>query len=122
VEAYYNQRNRRKAVTLIITSNVYQKGQSMNHSKINVHNLNGTTKNKRSDGSWKNWWKAESGRKWGNCSCCGCESDDNVIGAHVQKVSGGNEWYIVPLCKKCNQKSSEEVFGINADDLVPINP
>ena len=44
-----------------------------------------------------------------------------IMGEHVQKVNDGKEWYIVPLCKKCNSKKSTEVFSVKANDLVAVS-
>lgn len=40
-------------------------------------------------------------------------------GAHVQLVSGGDEWYIVPLCHLCNTQFGAS-FWVDGP-LVPEN-
>jgi len=87
-----------------------------------VHNLNGTSDNLPPKGysSWKEWWEEKKGRKFSTCSRSGCATSAEV-GAHVQKVYGGNAWYIVPLCRSCNGKSSTEKFEVRENDLQPVN-
>lgn len=87
-------------------------------SYVNVKNLNGTS-GRLPDGasSWKEYWENETGRKFGRCSCKGCGNTAEV-GAHVQKSnSSDRKWYIVPLCKGDNNKSSDEIFEVKSEDL-----
>lgn len=87
-----------------------------------VHNLNNTSDRMPPNGyaTWKDWWEAKKGRKFGTCSCLGCTSFAEV-GAHVQKRnSTDRKWYIIPLCRKCNTKSSSESFYVRDCDLEPI--
>ena len=66
---------------------------------VNVKNLNGTSDNSHPAGysSWIDFWEKKTGRKAYFCSCVGCSSKA-AVGAHVKKVYGQNNWYIVPLC------------------------
>jgi len=86
-----------------------------------VKNLNGTSTNTPPPGysSWKAWWEAKKGRKFSSCSCGGC-TYSAAVGAHVQKVYGGNEWYIVPLCRTCNNQSSSVIFEVRDADLQAV--
>ena len=53
------------------------------------------------------------------CASCGNGCCHDLVGAHVQKVnSNDKKWYIVPLCKSCNQKN--EPFNVDDDMLVPV--
>ena len=87
-----------------------------------VKNLNGTSDNlpPRGFSSWRSWWEAKTHRRFGTCSCYGCSSAAQV-GAHVQKVFGGNEWYIVPLCSACNVGRKNVSFYVQDADLVRVN-
>lgn len=90
-----------------------------------VKNLNGTSDNDpRSHGyaSWKDFWEDKTSRRFADitCSRSGCTHTPKV-GAHVQKVHGGDEWYIVPLCAGCNQLPSYHEFEVRDNDLVPVN-
>ena len=39
-----------------------------------------------------------------------------MVGAHVQKENTiDNNWYVIPLFKKCNSKNSDETFEV--DDI-----
>jgi hypothetical protein len=73
--------------------------------------------------SFKSWWEYKKGREFECCSCCGCDITGVGDGSHVQKVVGGDEWYIVPLCHDCNvtQRPPME-FDVKTDDLEPLNP
>ena len=86
-----------------------------------VKNLNGTTNNTPPRGytTWRAWWEEKKNRKFSDCSLSGC-STGAVVGAHVQKVYGGNEWYIVPLCRGCNNRSSSERFEVRDADLQAV--
>jgi len=76
-----------------------------------VKNLNGTSDNDCPKcGTWLKHWEKLSGKTADECACC---SQKATVGAHVQKAeSDNNKWYIVPLCKKCNGKSSTEEFNV----------
>ena len=69
---------------------------------MRVKNINGTSQNKCSCGSWLQHWKNYSGQTARICRAKGCSSTD-LLGAHVQKaVSYDSSWYIVPFCKAHN--------------------
>lgn len=91
--------------------------------KIEVKNLNGTSKERYSKpkgySSWLEYWKAESIFSIPNkCACDGCSNEVNV-GAHVKKTTNDNKWYVVPLCYKCNKK--QESFEVDENFLVKVN-
>ena len=72
---------------------------------MEVHNLNGTSKNKCKCGSWKAHWEKfnDKGDTWPTlCREATCfEAAED--GAHVQKEKGTDKkWYIIPLCAKHN--------------------
>lgn len=86
-----------------------------------VKNLNGTSDNTVPSGyaSWKDYWEKKSGQKADKCHRLNCSSTSYIVGAHVQLVNGGNEWYIVPLCSAHNQ-SKDVQFYVNGP-LVPVD-
>ena len=43
------------------------------------------------------------------------------MGGHVQKVGSDNKWYIIPLCKSCNNKRGEELEIDDNTELVSAN-
>ena len=54
------------------------------------------------------------------CPRCGRFLLDPV-GAHVQKDTLlDRKWYIVPLCRGCNQANTS--FDVESTLLVPVNP
>lgn len=73
---------------------------------ILLRNVKGTSRFKKPTcaSSWLEYWKDNFNISDSPCcAACGCEED--LVGAHVQKVSDDDEsWYIVPLCKSCNKQ------------------
>ena len=57
------------------------------------------------ESSWLEYWEKKTGKKATRCGAIDCHSTGTLVGAHVQKVFGGNELYITPLCTGCNQRS-----------------
>lgn len=73
-----------------------------------VKNASGTSRwSKPSTGesSWLEYWEKKTGKKATRCGATDCHSTGTLVGAHVQKVFGGSELYITPLCTGCNQRS-----------------
>ena len=87
-------------------------------SRVLVKNLHGTSDNQPPSGysSWIEFWEQYTGRSARSCKHCGLPY--YLVGAHVQKVHGSNEWYIVPLCSACNHLDIE--FYVDEYDLVPV--
>lgn len=88
---------------------------------ISVKNLNGTADNPvpAPYSSWIEFWKAKSGKKTPTkCPKCGQQLTDPV-GAHVKKSSQDRHWYIVPICRGCNQANTS--FEVEESLLVPVN-
>jgi len=74
-----------------------------------VKNLNGTSDSPRCPcGTWIDHWKKYTGVPNPACfeNSCGGKGE---VGAHVQKTSGDNSWYIIPLCKHHNGLRGETV-------------
>lgn len=73
---------------------------------IVLRNVKGTSRFKKPTwaSSWLEYWKDNSNTSDPPCcAACGCKED--LVGAHVQKVSDDDKsWYIVPLCKSCNKQ------------------
>lgn len=70
--------------------------------------------------SWLDYWEEQSGKTAWRCSAIDCHLNgrDNLVGAHVQKVYGTDKsWYIVPLCRGCNNRTDE--FYVD-EELVPV--
>ncbi len=89
---------------------------------MRVKNLNGTSSHSCNCGSWLAHWKKfrENYRFRAStedfCSVIGC-SRKATVGGHVSRaIPGFNDWYIVPLCEQCNQRTAE--FDI--DDNVSL--
>ena len=82
-----------------------------------VKNLNNTAKNKCKCGKWFKHWKKFSKMTIKNCVVVGCQ---NIAehGGHVQIGTKSNEWFIIPICRKCNAKKGEY---LNIDsNIVPV--
>ena len=72
---------------------------------MKIQNINKTSDNICSCGSWLNHWKKFSGQTVIYCPASSCHKTD-LVGAHVQKAnSSDNKWYIFPLCNSHNQHS-----------------
>jgi hypothetical protein len=69
---------------------------------MKIRNINGTSQNSCSCGSWLTHWEKFSGMRLpAFCPTAGCYNKD-LVGAHVQ-VEGDSDWYIFPLCTACNK-------------------
>ena len=88
--------------------------------RMKVYNINGTSDNTCKCGSWKQHWINFSGQKWPKCCCEKNCSNSAEVGAHVQKVNGSMRWYIVPFCKKHNNKA-QSLEILDSTILVPAN-
>jgi hypothetical protein len=81
-------------------------------------NIAGTANRKPREGyeTWLDFHEQNSGKKSKTCKVKGC-TNKATIGAHVRKVklrkNQDRSWYIVPLCKSCNQSKDE--FELNVD-------
>ena len=87
-----------------------------------VKNVNGSSHfaNPAGYDSWLDYWEDKSGKTAKRCSATDCHllGRSNLVGAHVQKVNSyDNNWYIVPLCRGCNNRTDE--FYVE-ETLVPI--
>lgn len=87
-----------------------------------IKNVNGSSRFGSPEGydSWLDYWESNSGKCAYRCSASDCHycGRSNLVGAHVQKAFGTDKsWYIVPLCKGCNNRTDE--FYVN-EMLVPV--
>lgn len=97
-------------------------------SYIKVKNGEKTSDRKTSSGiSWLEYWEQNTRHAAIGCSVRGCHETVEV-GAHVYKLSEnfypnspGLEpiYYIVPMCKRCNNPQNEEVMEVLESDLYP---
>ncbi|WP_156908007.1 hypothetical protein [Desulfovibrio cuneatus] len=81
----------------------------------------GTSDRKCTCGTWKEHWLNFSKKSWPSfCSVAFC-SNAAEVGAHVTNQNSDKEW-IVPTCKVCNAKSTQETFDLSGSvTLVPAN-
>ena len=87
-----------------------------------VKNVNGSSRFESPAGydTWLDYWEDKSGKTASVCSATDCYTfgRNKLVGAHVQKVNGfDNSWYIVPLCRGCNNRTDE--FYVD-EKLVPV--
>lgn len=90
---------------------------------IKVQNVNGSSRFESPVGynTWLEYWEAKTGKSAWRCSAIDCHKSgrENLVGAHVKKVgSYDNNWYIVPLCRGCNNRVDE--FYVD-ETLVPVS-
>lgn len=81
-----------------------------------VKNANGSSrwlKPSTGESSWLEYWEKQTGKKATHCGAIDCHCKGPLVGAHVQKVFGGNELYITPLCRQCNHRS--DIFLVDTD-------
>ena len=84
-----------------------------------VKNVNGSDRFSAPSGydSWLDYWEKYTGKKISYCSVTTCSRSD-IVGAHVQKANSTDEkYYIVPICKGCNQRTDS--FYVTAE-LAPV--
>lgn len=89
---------------------------------IKVQNVNGSSRFENPVGynTWLEYWETKTGKSAWRCSAIDCHKFGrvNLVGAHVKKVgSYDNSWYIVPLCRGCNNRVDE--FYVD-ETLVPV--
>lgn len=89
---------------------------------IKVKNVNGSSRYVSPQGydTWLDYWEVKSGKTAWMCSATNCHKlgRSKLVGAHVRKVdSTDNCWYIVPLCRECNNRNDE--FYVD-ETLVPV--
>lgn len=87
-----------------------------------IKNVNGSSRFASPAGydTWLDYWEDKSGKSAWRCSATNCHKfgRSNLVGAHVQKVNGyDHSWYIVPLCRSCNNRTDE--FYVD-EELVPV--
>lgn len=68
--------------------------------------------------SWIDYWERKTSKRANKCHKIGC-TESATDGAHVQLENGGNEWYIVPLCHKCNMQLGQRFYV--EGPLVPVD-
>lgn len=97
---------------------------------VKVKNIHNTSKERYAESypkqykSWINYWEHKCPYsflldKCANENCNGRKED----GAHVIKEGSEKDrkWYIVPLCKKCNNPNNKSYFEVDEDYLVPVS-
>ena len=78
-------------------------------TNMKVTNVNGTTQNACSCGSWLEHWKKFSGQSVTYCAVNTCIQKD-IVGAHVQKEDSTDQsWYILPLCNSHNNEKAKSL-------------
>ena len=88
---------------------------------MKVRNINGTSQNTCKCGSWLDHWTKFSGKSLPqNCYEIKCTQKPEV-GAHVQKETTDNNWYIIPLCKKHNGLHGETIDVVSTVTFVSAN-
>lgn len=86
---------------------------------MKVKNINGTSGNSCKCQSWLKHWEKYSGETADYCAEISC-IETAIDGAHVQKTSGGRDWYIIPLCRSHNKVQQELEIG-DSTTLVSAN-
>jgi len=89
---------------------------------MKVNNINGTSDNSCSCGSWLDHWKNYSRQSLPTyCPEKSCTKKPEV-GAHVQKDSSyDKDWYIIPLCSEHNRQTRGSLEVGDSIALVSAN-
>lgn len=74
--------------------------------------------------SWLSYWEAKANFKISFFKCPACGNyflRSKFDGCHVQKANSVDwrEWYIIPLCDKCNHRTDE--FEVGNIALIPAS-
>lgn len=88
--------------------------------QVTVKSRQGTKDNDcKCCGSWRAHWTKHFGYSPSRCRGCGAKLPaEDLVGGHVIKVkSTDHKWYVVPLCKSCNNSEPFE-FDVKLKDLV----
>lgn len=87
---------------------------------MKVRNINGTSDLPRCQcGTWLRHWENYTDGESEKCSVTGCKGIPEV-GAHVQKEDDDRSWYIVPLCRGCNNQRGGELEVRDDTELIPV--
>jgi hypothetical protein len=86
---------------------------------MKIKNINGTSQNTCTCGSWMKHWEKYSKTTTKYCSEKSCIGTD-LVGAHVQKTTSDLKWYIIPLCKTHNA-SKDELEVVESTVFVSAN-
>lgn len=95
--------------------------ENAKNAYVMVKNIKSTSECLPSDDSktWTEFWEKHAERKFDKCACEHCNNPAEV-GAHVKKAdSTDGHWYIVPLCRACNNKTVS--FGVKKTMLIRVN-
>ena len=88
----------------------------------NIPHSGDHTPNRFGFSSWKDYWEANMDQNFGLCAASDC-LEHAAVGGHVMRVGNySKRWYIVPLCKGCNDYRNEEPFYVDGSLLYPANP
>ena len=76
---------------------------------MHVKNLNNGAPVNSSSGSWLTHWERHTGQNAWMCYVQGCIGRPTA-GGHVQKNSlVDRNWYVIPLCADCSEKSGQDL-------------
>ena len=67
-------------------------------------------------------WERYQKRTANKCARCGCKlTENNKVGGHVLKVHGiPIDYYVVPLCEKCNHSSVTQPYYVFKSEIVRL--
>lgn len=88
---------------------------------MRISNINGTSGNSCTCGSWLDHWKKFSGQTAVYCPVVDCLGKD-LVGAHVQSGdTSDRSWYIIPLCNRHNAEMGKSLLVSGVFKLAPAN-
>jgi len=82
-----------------------------------IMNINGLEGKACRCGSWLVHWQKLSGRRASICAEVNCEAAASA-GALVMKDTGGDKWFVVPLCREHNALTGQELEVVDSATMV----
>lgn len=82
-----------------------------------IKNINGAGDRACQCGSWLAHWQRLSGRRAAICAEVNCEAAA-CAGALVMKDDGGDNWFVIPLCREHNALTGQELEVVDAATMV----
>lgn len=98
--------------------NPFRSGDSTKKVKVK----NAPTPSPDYSGSLIHDWEEYKGKTATRCARCGKQiADEDKVGGHVLKVPGlPIDYYVVPLCKDCNNANVIEPYEVDKESLVRL--
>jgi hypothetical protein len=88
---------------------------------MRVRNLNGVSAGAGDGVSWLARWEKFSGQNAFMCFAEGCINRPSAGGRVLRDSLTDRNWYVIPLCKECNEKSGKDLEIWDPANLVSVH-